>query len=170
MLPAANAQFIANVTGATGNFTNQSTNAWTYNWNFGDASPTSNAQNPTHTYTANGTYTVTLTVTGACGTDTYTQVVTITEVGIEDADLANTLSIYPNPNDGHFTVSFEFAEAKDVSIVLTDAAGRMVTNDEQYNVMNYKREFGNEELANGIYLITITTAEGSVTRKVSIQE
>src|SRR3989344_7038801 len=106
------AQFTSNVTGATANFTNQSTGGFTYSWNFGDASPANNTASPSHEYTANGTYTVTLTVTGPCGTDTYTQVITITEVGIQDADLANTLSIYPNPNNGVFTVSFECAEAK----------------------------------------------------------
>ncbi|VVB60562.1 Cell surface glycoprotein [uncultured archaeon] len=34
-----------------------------YDWNFGDGSPHSNAVNPTHQYTADGTYPVTLTVT-----------------------------------------------------------------------------------------------------------
>ncbi|HKS71462.1 MAG TPA: PQQ-dependent sugar dehydrogenase [Ktedonobacterales bacterium] len=34
----------------------------TYSWNFGDGSPVSTAANPSHIYTANGTYTATLTV------------------------------------------------------------------------------------------------------------
>lgn len=34
-----------------------------YTWNFGDASPVDNTTSPTHTYTADGTYQVTLTVT-----------------------------------------------------------------------------------------------------------
>ncbi|MBM3404561.1 MAG: PKD domain-containing protein [Bacteroidetes bacterium] len=34
-----------------------------WSWNFGDGSPVSNVQNPTHTYTSQGTYNVTLTVT-----------------------------------------------------------------------------------------------------------
>ena len=38
-------------------------------WDFGDGT-TSTEQNPTHTYTRAGTYTVTLTVSGSCGTDT----------------------------------------------------------------------------------------------------
>jgi PKD repeat protein len=40
---------------------------WT--WNFGDGG-TSTEQNPVHTYTAIGTYTVTLTVSNAQGEDT----------------------------------------------------------------------------------------------------
>lgn len=47
-------------------FTDESTNAVTWNWNFGDGDTTS-AQNPTHTYDAEGTYPVTLTVTNAIG-------------------------------------------------------------------------------------------------------
>ena len=37
---------------------------WT--WNFGDGSPASNLQSPTHTYAAAGSYTVSLTVTDSC--------------------------------------------------------------------------------------------------------
>lgn len=51
------------------NFINQSSASATatFAWNFGDGSPVSTAGNPTHTYTALGTYTVSLTVTdGAC--------------------------------------------------------------------------------------------------------
>jgi len=44
-----------------------------WSWNFGDASPTNNEQNPTHTYDSPGIYTVSLTVTGPGGTDTETK-------------------------------------------------------------------------------------------------
>jgi PKD repeat protein len=49
-------------------FTNQSTGATSYGWDFGD-SGTSTATNPSHTYTAAGTYTVSLTATNSCGSD-----------------------------------------------------------------------------------------------------
>lgn len=49
-------------------FTNSSTGATSYSWNFGDGG-TSTAANPTHQYTSAGTYTVTLTATNACGSD-----------------------------------------------------------------------------------------------------
>ena len=41
----------------------------TWQWDFGDASGTSAAQNPSHVYNAVGTYTVTLTVSGPSGLD-----------------------------------------------------------------------------------------------------
>lgn len=53
----------------TVSFTNQSTGDYTnLTWNFGDNSPTSSLANPTHTYTAEGVYTVTLTIDDGLGT------------------------------------------------------------------------------------------------------
>ncbi len=43
-----------------------------WSWNFGDGSDLNTDQNPTHTYTANGTYTVSLSATNAYGDNTYT--------------------------------------------------------------------------------------------------
>jgi Zn-dependent metalloprotease/PKD repeat protein len=52
------------------NFTNESFNAGTFQWNFGDGG-TSNQLNPSYTYQNPGLYTVTLIASGgACGTDT----------------------------------------------------------------------------------------------------
>src|SRR5690606_24611854 len=49
----------------------------TYNWDFGDGTDSANAgANISHTYTANGTYYVTLTITdNVCGNATYTDTV-----------------------------------------------------------------------------------------------
>jgi len=62
-------------------FTDQSTNSPTsWSWTFGDGG-TSTAQNPAHTYTTAGTYTVTLTAANGCGSDGETRAnyITVTE-------------------------------------------------------------------------------------------
>lgn len=53
-------------------FTNTSTNATSYQWDFGDGA-TSTEENPTHLYTAADTYTIELTATGPGGNSTATK-------------------------------------------------------------------------------------------------
>lgn len=58
-------------------FTNATTNAVTYHWDFGDGG-TSTQASPSHTYTSNGTYTVCLISTSSCGdSDTLCNSVTV---------------------------------------------------------------------------------------------
>ncbi|MEO8768604.1 MAG: PKD domain-containing protein [Ferruginibacter sp.] len=72
VLPKPIPDFSADVTGSclaplTVHFTNASTGATIYHWNFGDGTASSSQQNPTHIYTVAGAYTVTLVATGANG-------------------------------------------------------------------------------------------------------
>ncbi|MEO8274653.1 MAG: PKD domain-containing protein [Thermoanaerobaculia bacterium] len=60
-------------------FTDTSTGGPTsWQWSFGDSTPTSNQRNPIHTYSAAGTYVVTLTVRNSIGEDTASNLVQIT--------------------------------------------------------------------------------------------
>jgi gliding motility-associated-like protein len=107
---AANAVFSSNAAPGCSplpvNFSNASTGAANYSWNFGDATPVSAAANPTHLF-VNSTpfiqnYTVTLTATSANGcTSTATQTVTVYPVP--------SFSISATPSDtgcGPLPVSF----------------------------------------------------------------
>ncbi|HBX51189.1 MAG: hypothetical protein A2275_09130 [Bacteroidetes bacterium RIFOXYA12_FULL_35_11] len=58
---------------ATVNFINESANGQSFLWNFGDGT-TSTDINPSHTYSSQGTFTVTLNVDGgSCGTDSHVE-------------------------------------------------------------------------------------------------
>jgi Zn-dependent metalloprotease len=75
----------------TVNFTDQSSNGPTsWSWNFGDTG-TSSAQNPSHQYTAAGTYTVTLTATNAAGSD---QEVKIDYITVTDPSQTPEIFVY----------------------------------------------------------------------------
>jgi len=75
-------------------FTDRSTNAPTsWSWTFGDGA-TSAEQNPVHTYTAPGTYTVSLMVANTAGSDSATKTIVVTEPGEE----ADTIVLRPGWN------------------------------------------------------------------------
>jgi hypothetical protein len=73
-----------------------------FSWDFGDGNSGSGAS-PTHTYTANGTYQVVVTATNNCGDSYDTIQVVIEGINIDEFGLGD-FSLYPNPNDGVFTV------------------------------------------------------------------
>ena len=81
-------------------FTNTSTNATSYSWNFGDGN-TSSETNPSHTYLNDGMYDVVLTATNNCGSVNFTQT-----VNIANTPTANWTS---GPSEGctPFTVQFQ---------------------------------------------------------------
>jgi VCBS repeat-containing protein len=86
------------------NFTDKSTgmiSSWS--WNFGDGG-TSTTQNPSHIYTASGTYTVTLTVSGACGSNFKTKSSYITIYAPSVANFTTT------PNKGNIPLSVNFVD------------------------------------------------------------
>jgi len=73
--PTANISYTNS--GNTFNFTSNATGSPTsYSWSFGDGS-TSNQENPSHTYTTTGSFTVGLTVTNSCGSNTYQETIII---------------------------------------------------------------------------------------------
>jgi gliding motility-associated-like protein len=76
------------------NFTDQSSGAIVYNWNFGDSN-FSSSTNPVNTFTTNGTYVVTLIVTAGPCSDTATTTI-IVESGLS-LEIPNVFT--PN-NDG----------------------------------------------------------------------
>lgn len=73
--PAASG-FSYSTNGSTASFSDTSAYATSWLWDFGDGQ-TSSDQNPTHTYTADGSYTVMQIAFGICGSDTSLAVVTI---------------------------------------------------------------------------------------------
>ena len=145
----------------------------TWAWTFGDGS-SSTTQNPTHTYAANGTYTVELTVTDDCGSESVTQTVDITcLVGIEEADALSTpavITVYPNPNQGIFKVGFENLNAEEIHMQVVDLRGKIVMNRELSGFTgDFHTDVDLSGQGRGLYFIKIY-ADGKVsTKKVVVQ-
>jgi PKD repeat protein len=91
-------------------------------WTFGDGA-TSTAKNPSHTYSAMGSFTVTLVVTDDKGGESAPKTLVITVTG----PTGIVTHSYPNPAKDHATLFFYVPEgATDLVVRIYDVAGRLV--------------------------------------------
>lgn len=153
--------FNSSVNGAEVVFTNSSTGGGSWLWDFGDGS-TSTLSNPSHIYTADGTYWVVLTQTSTCGTDVDSMSVTITTTGLEVNNIAG-LRVFPNPADEY--VNIEAAEQIS-RIDLFDAKGSVVLS---ITPENNKTTLNTTILPKGLYYLKISTQNGVVNKPLTIE-
>ncbi len=148
----------ASLPDATVNFTNNSTNAVTYQWFFGDGN-NSILTSPTHTYTTQGTYAVTLIATSLLGcTDTLRTTITVLPEG-------STMFI-PNiftPNGDGFNDVFApvFQNYTNIKIQIFNRWGNKV-----YEGNDYWKP--NPNVPDGVYtyIITATNRENKTDTRV----
>jgi hypothetical protein len=145
-----------------------STNATSYAWSFGNGG-SSNAVIDTAIFLGNGSYTITLIVTNACGSDTMTFNTNV-NIGIGENALANSLNVYPNPASYQVNISFNAISSGDATIRLLDVQGREIIRDNANAAAGkFMHEIDVTGLASGIYMIEIQSGDLMARRRVSIK-
>lgn len=131
-LPSA--AFSTEVEGSTVSFTNTSGNADSYSWDFGDGN-TSTEENPTHTYAADGSYTVILTARSSAGESVTEQVVIISANSVFSLDAltgGSSKSWKLNPAAGALAVGPGRQSSEWWASSADDVTGRACTFDDTY--------------------------------------
>ena len=116
--------------GFTYSFTNNSTGAVSYEWDFGDGNMSTDA-NPTHTYAMSGSYTVQLVSTNVCGTDTTSLLINIEAAPVAGFTADTTLGCAP------FTVQFTDQSINASSWNWTFEGGTPATSTDQNPTVTY---------------------------------
>ena len=159
--PIANFSYIVNpADNGEVTFTNSSTDATTYFWEFGDGNDTTDSDPGIYTYASSGTYPVTLTSTNVeCGDDVYFTSVTVTNntLGIGDSEL-NSSRLYPNPFQNGITISLDNQfNGNAIDVVLYDISGRLILNVPSIIPQNNTIELSNlQDISKGAYFIKIS--------------
>lgn len=100
-------------------FENKSTNATNYLWDFGD-NGSSLEKNPSHTYTAAGTYTIKLTTTGIGGTVSTTKTITVTSPPIPTGVKITKVTITEMPFTDDEGNNWDSSDGPDVQFFIVD--------------------------------------------------
>ncbi|MEM1323154.1 MAG: PKD domain-containing protein [Bacteroidota bacterium] len=157
--PQPQADFTFDQNEFTVTFTNLSTDAANYQWNFDDGSPLSTEENPVHTFPGNGVYDVTLFTTNSLCGSAVTIPVVISIVSTTEAPKA-PFQIYPNPFD-----QFVFLEAeKRLEYELYDSQGRQLLEGETVGSSRTRIEMGS--LPNGLYILKVSGDGGHWEKKL----
>jgi len=146
--PLPDAQFTYSASGLTVSFTNTSTDATSYFWEFGNG--TSTEKSPIYTFPLSGQYTIKLTASILDYVDSVSQVISVSEVGINNNDSQN-LTIFPNPAHKVITVQLK-VESGQKLLSIIDVTGRLVYQKE---LQSTKEVIDLSHLSFGVYEVKI---------------
>ncbi|MBN2683177.1 MAG: PKD domain-containing protein [Bacteroidales bacterium] len=146
--------------GGNVSFYNNSINATSYSWDFGDGTGFSTAFQPNYTYLSDGTYEVSLIAQNECGSDTTSYEVIISGLSAENT-LTENFIIFPNPVSSFMNINFE--SEKTGIIEITDISGRKVF-EEKFNGNSFTGDIS--FLVKGMYLLKIKTEESTIIKQV----
>jgi hypothetical protein len=148
----------SSVSGNVVSFSQSSTNATNYSWDFADFS-SSSAANPVHAYVTSETYLVTFTASnGICSADSTIEV-SIT-LGLNEIE--RSVELYPIPVLSNLTIK---TTSELIAIRILDLNGKVIESIDSIYSNNFSLDCSH--YSNGTYLIEITTEEGTIRRNIS---
>lgn len=138
-------------------------NGTNYTWDFGDGN-TSIEENPSHTYSSPGIYTVTLTAElNGCENSQFQTVEVKTTTSVDE--LSN-LDYSMISNDGSILINFENDLNEETDISITSMNGQNVYNS---TTTSNSTTINSKEFAKGVYLVTIKGTSNSITDRVLVK-
>ena len=133
-------------------FTNNSTAATSYVWDFGDGT-SSNMVNPTHIYLSPGFYTVSLIAKdNFCDVDRFCMSIYVSALGVDEVENGFYYSISPNPFQDNLKIEAPNKEAFELE--LFNMLGEKIKSVSLSGQEKYEVQLG-QELNAGIYFIQL---------------
>ena len=82
------------------------------------------------------------------------------------------MQVFPNPNDGNFTINFHLSKMSEIKIIIQDVNGKFIENATIKNLKLGKNTYSKklEGLVNGgVYFVTLNTGTEKVTQKIIVE-
>ena len=154
----------------TYSFFDNSLNAETYFWDFGDGD-TSTLQNPLHTYSETGNYIVTQSVGNPCFDDNAHDTINVVINLAENITDQFIVSVYPNPGNGIFEMVIKSQGLYDkVFYEIFDANGKMVNKGEVTEKKGiFHKQIDLSSLVKGFYYLRIYLGDDTINKTLIIR-
>jgi len=146
----------------------------TYEWLFPGANPsTSVEKDPTIVYVLDGEYDVTLIATRGGQVDTLTKTAYIKSsfpAGIQEKTNFVNAEIYPNPNNGEFTLEFNPVKSVIADLTVTNANGAVLYKENGLNINGKMiKHMTLGKLSPGVYYLTIQNSDSKTVQKLLVK-
>ena len=149
-------------------FTDQSSNAATWLWDFGDGN-TDTMASPTHTYSNPGIYTVVLEIEDAAGCrDSVSQVVDVLINSISDPG-GMEVEVWPVPAQEEIFVRYRFRGQQTGTIRLVNVLGQPVFQGTFQASGEWTQPVPVARFARGIYFLKLESNEGNFVQKIVLE-
>ena len=89
-------------------------------------------------------------------------------LGLVDNSLAN-FTLFPNPNNGNFTVQFDSNSNNDIAISVHDMRGRLILNNIYNNTGLFSQNVQLDNIQAGVYLVTVQDGDRKVVKRIVIE-
>ncbi|MCG3167509.1 MAG: hypothetical protein POELPBGB_03301 [Bacteroidia bacterium] len=114
---------------------------------------------------SSGNYTVVVTDANGCTGES--NIIEHSQTSIHDVTLNAMIDIYPNPTNSVFTFNAQFEGYENLRLELTNTLGQLIIPVEDVkDVMTVKRDYNLNHLPDGMYMLTVRTEKGSVTKRI----
>jgi PKD repeat protein len=162
--PETQAQFFYKTEGLTVEFIDSSSHSNSWWWSFGDGDYNF-SQNPTHSYSEEGTYEVCLRTENKCTKDTICDSITVTSTGTETL-LQGELQFYPNPAQEQLHINMG-ATSNVHKIELITISGKVIKKLDN-NSGKESITIDISSIPSGLYYLKIQSNSVTLTRKVMV--
>lgn len=156
---------------ATGVFTSNNANSVWYFEDAGNWKPTG-ATGLTYSPSNlnNGTKVVARITSGGCESDNSNEVEYRTTVGFEDLNNPSAaINVYPNPNNGKFSVEFARVNNMDVTVSILNVVGQVIYHSDMKLSGEHTEVIDLQNVESGMYYISINNGSQKITKQVIIE-
>ena len=80
-----------------------------------------------------------------------------------------SLSLFPNPNDGSFTLEIHSVTSDNINVNIYDIRGRKIYNKNYLNNSNFKQVIDLENIESGLYLMMVSDGLRKTTKRIIIK-